>query len=159
RARARRAGRNVHVRDAELELLHYLLREVLNGGADDVIDDRAAVDGYLRGAPGLTADGDARVVRLRRVAAPALDLLDAGLQLRELAAVPAVQRQVLNLLRADDARDRALDAPYLRLAGADDGDLLVRAADFELEVERDVGADGDGHVLRDRGLEARRGDA
>src|SRR5262249_19087654 len=48
RTSCRSAGRQVEGRYAELELLDYLLREVLYGCTDDVVNDRATINGDLR---------------------------------------------------------------------------------------------------------------
>ena len=98
--------------------MNYLLREVLHGSADDVIDDRATVDGDLCGATGLPGYGHARIVCLGRVEVAALDLLDAWLELCEVQKIPPIEWQILDLPCVYDARNGIICTVYLDFTAA-----------------------------------------
>src|SRR6185295_17600056 len=119
-----------------LELLHDLLREVLNGRSYYVIDNRTAVDCNLSRAASLTGNRNTGVVSFGGIEATAVNSFRSRLQPSEVQEVAAVKRQVLNLKCPDNARHCVVGSIDLCFTAAGNRYRLGAAADFKLHIER-----------------------
>ena len=126
--------------------LDDLIGEALVRGAVGVVVDAVDDEVILRTAHAVDVEGG--VARVGDAAAA-----DAGGEQGEVGVGAAVEREVDDLLGADDGAAGA-GVGFQHLGGGVDGNAFGGGADFELEVDALAGVDGDFELLRDRGFEA-----